>query len=209
MRPKHKKMLKMAKGYRGRAKSCFKTAKNRVQKAMQYSYRDRKVRKRDFRRLWTQQVNAGARLHGLRYSELISAMPYAGISLSRRSLSELARTEPLSFRAVVETVRLGGGLEAMLAQREAAAAANAERVQQARLAAEKGGSAAYSMTEEQAARLAEIEAEVRKTEADRKAAELRGKVEAMREFISHPFTGAPWQEDDEQPSSSSADEERR
>src|SRR5574337_418922 len=94
---KHKKVLKAAKGYFGRRKNTIRAAKAAVDKAMQYAYRDRKNRKREFRALWIQRINAAAREHGLTYSRFISALATAGIDVDRKVLSELAITERAAF----------------------------------------------------------------------------------------------------------------
>lgn len=98
---RHKKVLKLAKGYRGRAKNCFRTAVQRVEKGLQYAYRDRKNRKRDMRALWIQRINAGAREHGLTYSRLINGLNIAGIELDRKVLAEMAVNDKSAFKAVV------------------------------------------------------------------------------------------------------------
>jgi large subunit ribosomal protein L20 len=98
---RHKKFIKMAKGYRGRSKSCFRIAIQKVEKGLQYAYRDRRNRKRSFRRLWIQRINAGARLHGMTYGRLINGLKLAGVTLNRKMLSEIAAREPESFKAIV------------------------------------------------------------------------------------------------------------
>lgn len=102
---KHKKLLKMAKGYRGRANSCYTVALQRVQKALQYAYRDRKVKKREFRTVWITRLNAASRQHGLAYSRLIKGLNDANIELNRKVLADLAVTEPLTFKGVIDTVK--------------------------------------------------------------------------------------------------------
>jgi large subunit ribosomal protein L20 len=102
---RHKKIIKLAKGYRGRGKNCYSIAYRRVLKARQYAYRDRKVKKREFRKLWIQRINAASRIHGLPYNNLIHNMSKANVILDRKVLSEMAITEPWSFRAVVEATR--------------------------------------------------------------------------------------------------------
>lgn len=99
---RHKKVLKLAKGYRGRAKSSFRVAIQRVEKGLQYAYRDRRNRKRDFRALWIQRINAGAREHGITYSQLMFGIKQAGIEVDRKVLSDLAVHEPESFKALVD-----------------------------------------------------------------------------------------------------------
>jgi large subunit ribosomal protein L20 len=98
---KHKKTLRAAKGYFGRRKNTIRVAKQAVEKAMQYAYRDRKNRKREFRALWIQRINAAVREHGLTYSRFISALTTAGIEVDRKVLSELAIHEPKAFAAIV------------------------------------------------------------------------------------------------------------
>ena len=103
---RHKKVLKLARGYRGRANSCFKTALQRVEKGLQYAYRDRRARKRDFRGLWIQRINAGARQHGLTYSQFMHGMKLAGVGLDRKILADLAAREPASFAKLCDEARL-------------------------------------------------------------------------------------------------------
>jgi len=98
---KHKKVLKKAKGYYGARRKQIKTAKQAVEKAQQYAYRDRKANKRNFRTLWTQRINAAAREHGLTYSRLIDGMNKAGIEVARKVLSDIAIHEPAAFAAIV------------------------------------------------------------------------------------------------------------
>ncbi|MEM8749809.1 MAG: 50S ribosomal protein L20 [Pseudomonadota bacterium] len=98
---KHKKVLKKAKGYYGARRKQIKTAKQAVEKAQQYAYRDRKARKRTFRQLWTQRINAAAREHGLTYSRLIDGLTKAGIEVDRKNLSDMAINQPDAFAAVV------------------------------------------------------------------------------------------------------------
>lgn len=99
---RHKKVIKAAKGYRGRSKNTFRMAIERVEKGLQYAYRDRRNRKRSFRALWIQRINAGARLHGLNYSQFMNGMIKAGIELDRKVLAEMAVNEPEAFAAVVK-----------------------------------------------------------------------------------------------------------
>ena len=98
---KHKKVLKQAKGYYGRRKNTIRTAKQAVEKAQQYAYRDRKKRKSEFRKLWTQRINAAAREHGLTYSRLMDGLNKAGIEVDRKMLSDIAIHEPSAFEAIV------------------------------------------------------------------------------------------------------------
>ena len=101
-RARRKKIIARAKGFQGRSKNNFRLAKQRSEKAMQYAYRDRRVRKRNFRSLWIQRINAGARLSGLTYSQFMNGLNKAGIDLDRKVLSDLAVSEPLSFKSLVE-----------------------------------------------------------------------------------------------------------
>ena len=98
---KHKKVLDAAKGYYGRRKNTIRIAKQAVEKAMQYAYRDRKNRKRSFRSLWIQRLNAAAREHGITYSRLVDGMAKAGITVERKVLSDIAIREPDAFAALV------------------------------------------------------------------------------------------------------------
>ncbi|MCG8649204.1 MAG: 50S ribosomal protein L20 [Pirellulales bacterium] len=99
---RHKKVLKQAKGYRGRNKNVYRAAIERVEKGLQYAYRDRRVRKRAFRALWIQRINAGVREHGLTYSQFMNGIKRAGIELDRKVLSDLAIREPAAFKSLVE-----------------------------------------------------------------------------------------------------------
>jgi len=98
---RHKKVLARAAGYRGRGKSSFRVAIERVEKGLQYAYRDRRNRKRSFRALWIQRINAGAREHGLSYSQFINGLKKAGIEMDRKVLSDLAIRDPSAFKEVV------------------------------------------------------------------------------------------------------------
>ena len=98
---KHKKVLKKAKGYYGRRKNTIRVAKQAVEKAGQYAYRDRKARKRNFRSLWIQRINAGAREHGLTYGRMMDGLNKAGIEIDRKVLSDLAIHEPEAFANLV------------------------------------------------------------------------------------------------------------
>ena len=102
---RHKKILKMAKGYRGRAKNCFRVAIEKVEKALQYAYRDRKVRKRDMRGLWIQRINAAVRQQNLIYSQFINGLKLAQIDLDRKVLADLAVHQPETFANIVEKVK--------------------------------------------------------------------------------------------------------
>jgi large subunit ribosomal protein L20 len=99
---RHKKVIKQAEGYRGRSKNVYRAAVERVEKALQYAYRDRRIRKRNFRSLWIQRINAGAREHGLTYSQFMNGMRRAGIEVDRKVLSDLAVREPDAFKALAE-----------------------------------------------------------------------------------------------------------
>jgi large subunit ribosomal protein L20 len=102
---RHKKIVKLAKGYRGRSKNSYRLALQRVEKALQYAYRDRRNRKRDFRGLWIQRINAGVRQHGLTYSRFIDGLKKAGIELDRKVLADLAVRDPEAFAAIVAQAR--------------------------------------------------------------------------------------------------------
>ena len=104
-RARHKKILKLAKGYRGRAKNCYRIAIQKVEKALRYAYRDRRVRKRDFRSLWIQRINAAVREYGLIYSQFINGLKLANVDLDRKILSDLAVREPDTFKQVVDKVK--------------------------------------------------------------------------------------------------------
>ncbi|MEM7225936.1 MAG: 50S ribosomal protein L20 [Pseudomonadota bacterium] len=99
---RHKKVIKQAKGYRGRSKNVFRAAVQRVEKGLQYAYRDRRVKKRTFRGLWIQRINAGAREHGLTYSQFMNGIKRAGIEIDRKVLSDLAVHEPAAFKSLVD-----------------------------------------------------------------------------------------------------------
>lgn len=102
---RHKKILKLAKGYRGRAKNCFRIAIEKVEKALRYAYRDRRARKRDFRGLWIQRINAAVREHGMIYSKFINGLKLANIDLDRKVLADLAVKEPETFGKIVEKAK--------------------------------------------------------------------------------------------------------
>ncbi len=104
-RRRRKKILKKAKGYWGRRKNVYTIAKNAVEKAMQYQYRDRKVRKREFRKLWIMRINAAARQNGTTYSRLMGALKKNNIELNRKVLADLAVNDPEAFTAVVEQTK--------------------------------------------------------------------------------------------------------
>ena len=101
---KHKKIIKSAKGYFGTRKSNYRTAKDAVQKALQYSYRDRKAKKRDFRRLWIIRINAATRENGLSYSQFISSLRENNIQINRKSLAYMAVHDPDSFSDLVKSL---------------------------------------------------------------------------------------------------------
>ncbi len=102
---RRKRILKLAKGYFGRRKNVWTVAKNAVEKGLQYSYRDRKQKKRNFRSLWIQRINAGARQHGLSYSQFIGMLGKSEIQLNRKVLADLAMNHPEAFQAIVEKVK--------------------------------------------------------------------------------------------------------
>ncbi len=100
-----KRLFKAAKGYRGGRGNLTRTAKETVLRAGAYAFRDRRVRKREFRKLWIIRINAAARMHGLRYSEFMHGLKQTGIELDRKSLSELAIDDPAAFEKIVEKVK--------------------------------------------------------------------------------------------------------
>ena len=104
-RARRKKVLKQAKGYYGRRKNVWTVAKNAVEKAMSYSYRDRRNKKRTFRALWITRINAGARMHGMSYSQFMGKVKANGIELNRKVLADLAMNHPDAFKAIVEKVK--------------------------------------------------------------------------------------------------------
>ncbi|NQX38404.1 large subunit ribosomal protein L20 [Pedobacter steynii] len=104
-RRRRKKVLNMAKGYWGSRSKVFTIAKNTVEKGLQYAYRDRKVKKREFRGLWIQRINAGARQHGISYSQLIGKLATKNIGLNRKVLADLAMNHPEAFKAVIDAVK--------------------------------------------------------------------------------------------------------
>lgn len=97
--------MKLAKGYFGRRKNVWTVAKNAVEKGLVYAYRDRKAKKRDFRGLWIQRINAGVREHGLSYSQFMGGLKKVNINLNRKVLADLAMNHPEAFRGIVEKVR--------------------------------------------------------------------------------------------------------
>lgn len=104
-RARRKKVLKLAKGYFGRRKNVWTVAKNAVEKGLTYAYRDRKVKKREFRKLWIQRINAGAREHGLSYSQFMGKLTASEIELNRKVLADLAMNHPEAFKAVIDQLK--------------------------------------------------------------------------------------------------------
>ena len=104
-RARRKRVLKATKGYYGRGKNVWTVAKNKYEKGLQYAYRDRKVKKREFRKLWIQRINAGVRQHGFSYSQFMCLIKKSGIELNRKVLADLAMNHPEAFKAVVEKVK--------------------------------------------------------------------------------------------------------
>jgi len=104
-RRRRKKMMKHAKGFFGRRKNVWTVAKNAVEKAWQYAYRDRKNNKRNFRRLWITRINAGARLHGMSYSQFMGGVHKKGIEINRKVLADLAMNHPVAFEAIVKKIK--------------------------------------------------------------------------------------------------------
>jgi large subunit ribosomal protein L20 len=106
---RHKKIVDMAAGYRGRASTNFRIAIEKVEKGLRYAYRDRRRKKRDFRGLWIQRINAGVREHGMTYSQFIAGIKRAGIEIDRKVLSDLAIREPAAFKSLVEQAKAALG----------------------------------------------------------------------------------------------------
>ncbi len=104
-RARRKKIMKQAKGYFGRRKNVWTVAKNAVEKAMQYAYRDRRQKKRNFRSLWITRINAGARMHGMSYSQFMGAVKANDIELNRKVLADLAMNHPEAFAAIINKVK--------------------------------------------------------------------------------------------------------
>ncbi|PHQ60762.1 MAG: 50S ribosomal protein L20 [Maribacter sp.] len=104
-RARRKKVMKQAKGYFGRRKNVWTVAKNAVEKAMLYAYRDRRTKKRNFRALWITRINAGARLHGMSYSQFMGKVKSNNIELNRKVLADLAMNHPDTFKAVVDRIK--------------------------------------------------------------------------------------------------------
>ncbi|HOK27289.1 MAG TPA: 50S ribosomal protein L20 [Bacteroidales bacterium] len=104
-RARRKKILKQTKGYFGSRKNVYTVAKNTLEKGLLYAYRDRKAKKRNFRSLWIQRINAGVRQYGMSYSEFMGKLSQKGITLNRKVLADLAMNHPEAFKAVVEKVK--------------------------------------------------------------------------------------------------------
>ncbi len=104
-RERRKKILKAAKGFFGRGKNVWTVAKNKVEKGMQYAYRDRKAKKRDFRALWIQRINAGVREYGMSYSKFMGSLKKANIDLNRKVLADLAMNHHEAFKAIVNKLK--------------------------------------------------------------------------------------------------------
>lgn len=102
---RHKKVVALAKGYRGRSKNCFRLALNRVEKGLQYAYRDRRVRKRTFRALWIQRINAAARESGMTYGRLMHGLKTAGIEIDRKVLADIAVRDQAAFSTLARQAR--------------------------------------------------------------------------------------------------------
>lgn len=106
-RKRRKKILKLAKGFRGSHSKLFRTANQQVMKALRYAYADRRKRKRDFRRLWITRINAAARIHGMSYSQLIGSLKKADIQINRKMLAQMAVLDPAGFGKVVALAQSG------------------------------------------------------------------------------------------------------
>ena len=106
---RHKKVLKLSKGYRGRSSTNYRIALERLEKALRYAYRDRRVKKREFRGLWIQRINAATRAHGLPYSRFMNGLKKAGITLDRKVMSAIAFDDPAAFAIIVEKAKAALG----------------------------------------------------------------------------------------------------
>lgn len=104
-RARHKKILKLAKGYRGAKSKLYRTANQAVMKSLVYAYRDRKAKKREFRQLWIARINAAARANGMSYSRFMNGLKQKGIEINRKMLSEIAISDPEAFKTLVDQVR--------------------------------------------------------------------------------------------------------
>lgn len=104
-RKRHKKIIKLAKGYRGAKSKLFKMANQQVMKSLQYAYRDRKARKRDFRKLWISRINAAARMNGLSYNKFINGLKLAGVEINRKMLADMAVNDADAFNRLVELAK--------------------------------------------------------------------------------------------------------
>tara|TARA_Y100000590_G_scaffold83651_2_gene93243 strand:- start:3844 stop:4197 length:354 start_codon:yes stop_codon:yes gene_type:complete len=104
-RAKHKKIIKQAKGYRGRSKNVFRIAVEKVEKGLQYAYRDRRTKKRNFRGLWIQRINAGVREYKMSYSEFMNGIKKANINIDRKILADLAKNNPSTFKFIIDKIR--------------------------------------------------------------------------------------------------------
>ena len=104
-RARHKKILKLAKGYRGAKSKLYKTANQAVMKSLSYAYRDRKAKKREFRQLWIARISAAARMNGISYSKFMNCLKNNGIEINRKMLAEIAVSDPAAFSSLVERVK--------------------------------------------------------------------------------------------------------
>jgi large subunit ribosomal protein L20 len=208
MRLKHKKIILHAKGYMGRGKNCYRTAVARVQRAWRHAYVGRKLRKRDMRQTWQVQINAGSRLLGVPYSRLVHCLPLSGILLDRKILADLARTEPYSFKAVVETVKQTGlhSWEEHMVQLNKENHEHMMAYREVQLGRKKPG---YEFSEDgQSSRLAEIEGLVSGRRA-REQEEFEAKTKAaIKEILMSDTVGEPWEEAEREFREEAADTER-
>jgi large subunit ribosomal protein L20 len=106
-RTRRNKIMKLAKGFFGRSKNCYRSAKPSVERALKYAYRDRRARRRNFRALWIQRINAASRLHGLTYSQFINGLNKAGVQVDRKVMADLAVFHENAFKALVEKANTG------------------------------------------------------------------------------------------------------
>lgn len=126
-RQRRKKVLKMAKGYRGPKSDCYRPANEQVLHSLQYAYRDRRARKSDFRRLWISRINAGAREHGMSYSKFINGLKTAGVEVDRKILADLAVHDPEAFAQLVEVAAGAGGQKPTAAKKVQGARSSSEK----------------------------------------------------------------------------------
>jgi len=166
-RARRKKVLKETKGNFGRRKNVWTVAKNTYEKGLQYAYRDRKAKKRNFRSLWIQRINAAARMEGMSYSQLMGGLKKAYVEIDRKALAYLAVEHPEAFKAVVQTAK--DGLAGKVKKTEVTAAKPAAKKAAPKAAAKKAAPKAAAKTEEKAEKKAEAKKAPAKKAAAKKA----------------------------------------